>query len=327
MNAHLSDTKTVGKKIQAGKKLILAGDEKVLSKLPQGNWIGGTIPYFIEKEGGRFSQEEIYVTELPDYANDYRVKVYNHEHLQNVYLDAYDNGFSVIILPGNSDILSNFSLNSPKYPEFAVSPLVGWISGTHMEDLPAQIPKVYNGIKGEEFDDSAIVMHVSLPRTKCVEIDMLNIFEPGEGDTLRFPVDGFFAKDVIVNGKRENFAEYLRENKVDTKLPLVADIFGTRVNTSFQQVDENLVHFYAPVYAETEYHIARPFKDYVQEFSEKVPQGLGDKTFFSCNCILNYMYAELEGKKTNGFTGPVTFGEVAYQLMNQTMVYLTIEDN
>ena len=48
--------------------------------------------------------------------------------------------------------------------------------------------------------------------------------------------------------------------------------------------------------------------------------------FFSCNCILNYLYSELEGKKTGGITGPITFGEIAYQLLNQTMVYLTIED-
>jgi hypothetical protein len=34
----------------------------------------------------------------------------------------------------------------------------------------------------------------------------------------------------------------------------------------------------------------------------------------------------LDGKKTGEITGPVTFGEVAYQLFNQTMVYLTVSD-
>ena len=46
----------------------------------------------------------------------------------------------------------------------------------------------------------------------------------------------------------------------------------------------------------------------------------------SCNCILNHLCSELEGKKTGEITGPVTFGEVAYQLFNQTMVYLTVSD-
>ena len=45
---------------------------------------------------------------------------------------------------------------------------------------------------------------------------------------------------------------------------------------------------------------------------------------FSCNCVLNYLYAGLEGKKTGEFNGPATFGEIAYQLLNQTLVYLTI---
>lgn len=47
---------------------------------------------------------------------------------------------------------------------------------------------------------------------------------------------------------------------------------------------------------------------------------------FSCNCILNFLYSELEGKRTGELIGPVTFGEVAYQLLNQTLVYLQIED-
>jgi hypothetical protein len=46
----------------------------------------------------------------------------------------------------------------------------------------------------------------------------------------------------------------------------------------------------------------------------------------SCNCILNYLYSELEGKKTGKVTGPITFGEIAYVLVNQTMVYLSVED-
>ena len=47
---------------------------------------------------------------------------------------------------------------------------------------------------------------------------------------------------------------------------------------------------------------------------------------FTCNCILNYLYANLEGKKTGSIVGPITFGEIAYMLLNQTMVYLTFED-
>ncbi|HCD51219.1 MAG TPA: hypothetical protein DEQ34_02130 [Balneolaceae bacterium] len=327
MDAQLYETEHIQKLITSGKKLILAGDEAVLKKLPRGNWIAGTIPYFMDKDGGKFSKEMIYATVLPDYIYEYNIVVYNQEQLQNVYKDAYTNGFSVIILPGSSDIHYSFSLNSPKYPNFAVRPLVGWVAGTDLDEVGMKEPKVFDGVDPMGFEDSAVVMHVGLPPSKVVDIDIVNIFEPGDGDELRFPVDGFFAKDVIVNGERKNFAEYIRENNIDTKLPLVADTYGTMVNTSFQRVEEHRVFFYAPVFADTTYRIAKPFNDYVQEFEQMTPDGLGEKTFFSCNCILNYLYAELEGKQTIGFTGPVTFGEVAYQLLNQTMVYLTIDEN
>jgi hypothetical protein len=41
---------------------------------------------------------------------------------------------------------------------------------------------------------------------------------------------------------------------------------------------------------------------------------------------LNYLYANLEGKKTGHIVGPMTFGEIAYMLLNQTLVYLTFEN-
>jgi hypothetical protein len=275
-------------------------------------------------EGGVFSQDRIFATLLPEDSDEFYISVYDDEELQNVYTDAPENGFSVIILPSSSDSHSSFSLNSPRYPEFAMSPLIGWISGSKLED--GSLPKVYDGRTRQAYDDAAVVMHVSLPENRIADIDIVNIFEPGDGDILHFPVDGFFAKDVIVNGKRVNFAEYLRENQSDIKLPLVADIYGSRINTSFRKIEGDLVYFYAPVYSDTGYKLAKPLHNYVQEFNHKIPAGLADKTYFSCNCILNYQYAELEGKRTVGFTGPVTFGEVAYQLMNQTMAYITIEE-
>jgi len=45
---------------------------------------------------------------------------------------------------------------------------------------------------------------------------------------------------------------------------------------------------------------------------------------FSCNCILNYLYADLAGDKALSITGPATFGEIAYVLLNQTLVYLEL---
>ena len=59
---------------------------------------------------------------------------------------------------------------------------------------------------------------------------------------------------------------------------------------------------------------------------KKVSMLKADKVFFSCNCVLNYLYSNLEGKKVGSFTGPMTFGEIAYVLLNQTLVYLQVQD-
>lgn len=40
--------------------------------------------------------------------------------------------------------------------------------------------------------------------------------------------------------------------------------------------------------------------------------------------VENFLYAELEGRQAGGFVGPVTFGEIAYVLLNQTLVRLSV---
>ena len=74
--------------------------------------------------------------------------------------------------------------------------------------------------------------------------------------------------------------------------------------------------------AGVDYRLARPLPDYRAAFSDQLVGGGAGQ--FSCNCILNYLYGELEGKATGDFTGPVTFGEIAYMLLNQTLVRLDL---
>jgi hypothetical protein len=65
--------------------------------------------------------------------------------------------------------------------------------------------------------------------------------------------------------------------------------------------------------------------DYVSAFESRLKTLAPGNIVFSCNCILNYLYSQLEGRRTGGIVGPITFGEIAYQLLNQTLVYLEIE--
>ncbi len=313
--------------ITAGKKLLLAGNETSLRDLPPGNWIAGTMPYVTNEQGELFPQDQIYVTELPEYVLHTEVKIYDENNIHLVYKDAPRHGFSVIIIPATCPTHFAFALNAPNFPGFATSPLIGWIAGSVL-DQRGTTAKVFYGSLGQTLENGAVVLHVELPASKLVEIDIVNIFEQGKGDTITFFEDGFSATKALVNGQEKNFADYLCENSIDTKLPLVADLHGAMINTSFKGLDfvNQRVNFYAPVFAGFRYKIAKPVGDYEDLFLAQVPAGIGDKLFFACNCILNYLYAGLEGRKATDFTGPITFGEIAYQLLNQTMAYLTIED-
>ena len=51
--------------VAAGESLFLAGSREALSQLPAGNWIGGTIPYFMTEQGGLLAEDRIFVTRVP----------------------------------------------------------------------------------------------------------------------------------------------------------------------------------------------------------------------------------------------------------------------
>jgi hypothetical protein len=232
-------------------------------------------------------------------------------------------------MPGSSKTHLEFALHAPDYKDFGHSPLIGWIAGVHLDDLGKVSPKVIDGRTQTMFEDAAVVMHAALRPGHVAEINYVNIFEQGDGDTITFPRDGFSAGDAYVNGIKTNFADYITRQNLDPRLPLVADYFGARVNVSFQGVDpaKHEVRFYAPVFAGVSYKHAKPLHDYVKQFTAMLPVHLSKHPAFSCNCILNYLYSELEGKRTGKITGPATFGEVVYQLLNQTMAYLTITES
>ncbi len=317
------------KMIAANRVLILAGDEKVLSQLPPGNWIGGTIPYFVGDHGGEFSQSKIFVTEMPEYITQTEITVYTPENISEIYKNAPHNGFTFVIIPATSKTHLSFALNAPTYEQFAYSPLIGWITGVNLEELGKTTPKIFNGQGKPSYqEEGAVTLRVHLPAGKAAEVGIINIFEQGDGSTIQFEQDGFSAKEAIIDGTKQNLADFLTKNQADIKLPLVADYCGAMVNVSFQNIDvkSGEVKFYAPVFKDITYRQAKVVGDYVNKFIENIPSDLGKDIFFSCNCILNYLYSNLQGRQTGNFIGPATFGEIAYQLLNQTLAYLIIVD-
>lgn len=313
--------------ITSGAALLVAGDESLLDRLPAGRWIGGTIPYFMTHDGGRSARDLVYVDTLPAQVTDVSVRTYSADELERLPGDAFDTGFSVIILPAGSPAHVRYAAEAADLPGIFDRPVVGWVSGVHLDDLATASAKVYAGSGAQGSTTDAVVLHAALAEGVLASADIVNLFVQGDGPVLTFESTGFTQQTVLVDGVPRPFAAYLREIAHDTRVPLVADYFGAMINVSFQDVpaDDGPVALYAPAFSGIEYRLAAPIGDYVSEFEGHLPTGTIAPAF-ACNCILNYVYSELEGKRTGDIVGPITFGEIAYQLLNQTLVYLTIHD-
>lgn len=314
--------------IASGATLAIAGDERALAALPKGQWIGGTIPYFMGPQGGITTREQVFVTPVPVFAQTKPViTYYDAASLSQVCVEAPANGYSLIVLPAFSDVHLDFAHNAPMYDDMYMKPLVGWVSGIHLDDLGKQSPKVCDGRSGRFFEDVAVAIHVPLPANMSAHVSIVNLFRQGDGASLEFESSGFEASQCLVSGQKTSLAKYLAAIGHDTRLPLVADYCGAQINVSLKAVDQehDLVEFYGPVFPGVTYKLAKPFDGTYETAFMQDTLRLPKSTDFSCNCILNYLYGELEGRQTGGITGPMTFGEVAYQLLNQTLVHLTLQ--
>jgi hypothetical protein len=312
--------------IGSGRPLLIAGHADLLRQLPRGAWLGGTIPYFMTEEGGVENETELLVTELPATCSLERLKVYDREHLGELPGDYPENGLSFIVLPAASQTLSQFARQGPELPGFFDRPLVGWVSGLALDELHTRKPLVFDGTTGQAHEDAAVVMHLRLERGWCAKADIINLFRAGDGDRITFPSSGFSAGACLVNGAPTQLVDYLLSKGIDQRLPLVADYSGAAINVSIQTVDEasGRVSFFAPVFEGVEYRFAAPTGPYQEAFKNELASRRGEP-LFTCNCVLNYLYAQLHGEKTPGAEGPFTFGEIAWMLLNQTVVYVTLE--
>ncbi|MCB1887366.1 MAG: hypothetical protein KDH20_07155 [Rhodocyclaceae bacterium] len=308
-------------RIAGGGAWMVAADERQLRELPRGQWIGGTIPYFMAADGGVTSREGVFLKpiELPGGAPS--ICSYDARDIHQVCSDAPENGYTLLILPAFSDVHSEFARNAPNFEDMFGKPLVGWISGVHLDDLGLHRPATMDGSRCVLDPLHAVAMHVPLPADMYASVDIVNGMVQGSGDRIRFRETGFEAGDCLINDVPANLADYLDACEADLKLPLVADYCGAAINVSLKGIDRagRKVSFYAPVFEGIEYRFA--------EAPGTLPAMAADEgkdASFSCNCILNYVYGELEGRRTGRFTGPMTFGEIAYLLLNQTLVHLSL---
>jgi len=327
INSQLLDLSSTIDLIESGEFLIIAADETQLTQLPSGNWIGGTIPYFMAADGGLVSKDQIFVNTIEGLNGDNqpRITPYDSKSIARIAQDAPDNGFTIAIIPAGSDVHAEYAQNAPSYQNMFFSPLIGWIAGVHLDDVESAQAKTVFGPGAMAMADKAVAMHVPLPIDQLANIHIVNLFEQGSGPKIVFPETAFKAGTCLVDGVETNLAQYIKDQNIDTRLPLVADYNGINVNVSIQTVNSNDVALYAPVFADVAYQFATPVQDYVTSFNTAMSDEDTSSAQYGCNCILNFTYSELEGKKTANLTGPAAFGEIAYQLLNQTLVYMSIE--
>jgi hypothetical protein len=294
--------------------------------LPAGDWIGGTTPYFMANHHGLFTKQKIFVTVLPAYVTGFQIKAYDAGSVSQCYNDAPAHGFSFIIIPASCDTHFAFALNAPSFENFAMRPLIGWIAGVHLDEIWQAQPKIFAGPDRRALTEGAVIMHVSLPPSKVADIGITNMYEQGDGDKITFATSSFSAREAFINGERVNFRDYVQEKHLDLKLPLVSDYSGTMINVSFVEKigPHGEINFYAPVFSGVEYKHAKPVDNYIEQFIRNSSSAVGVQILVTCNCVLNYVYSGFKNSDALYTSGPFTFGEIAYQLLNQTMVYLRI---
>lgn len=312
--------------ISSGAAMFVSGPEALLDGLPRGRWIGGTTAYFVTEDGGVTRDDRLFCTVF-DEALDVRTSVIPADDLPALVSSRFDSGFACIVAPAFSSVHERYAVEGPAIPSLFDQPVFGWVAGVPLDQVGRVTPKVYDGATRTAYEDGLATMWVKVPKTTNVDLDIVNLFVQGDGDTIVFPRTGFRVTDCLVNGNPVNFATYVDSQNVDTQLPLVADHAGAMVNVSFQSIEylKGDVTFYAPVTAGTEYRLAKPLHDRSEAY--EVATGRADPSkALSCNCILNYLHADLEGGGAGGFVGPVTFGEFAYILLNQTLARVVLTD-
>ena len=312
--------------IKEGRLLHIAGNVDLLRQLPKGDWIGGSTEYFMAEEGGIVSDNLLFVTEFTK--GEFSIRDYGTDNINRVAAEAYDSGFSILIIPFGSDVCMKYAREAPEYEGMYIKNIVGWVSGVNLEVLgqPEHPPIVVNGTTGEVYKDRAVALHLKVPESQNVAVNIINIFRPDENvPYIEFDHEGTTVTTCRINGKKVMFADYITQYHFDTKLPIIADCFGIGLNVDIISVEDGIVRFGAPVFPGVKYYRSKTVPNYEAAFSAALANLKDVKAVFACNCLSNFLHGGLEGKKLEALFGPVVFGEIAYQMLSQTLVYVTLE--
>ncbi len=318
--------------ISEGKVLALTGHFDVLNKLPKGNWVGATSPYFYIKGQNAFiDNQRVFVTDFTPHAKDFKISNYTYETISTVAERGFDNGFTFLALPPHSEITSSFSLNSMHYPKIFDNPVFGLVAGSLMEEFQtATNISVYNGQTGDIHIDKGVALHVGIEDHQVARLEIINVFEPNLDVVIDIDEDATVIKDCLINGEKRNLYDYMKENELLSYLtPFMSNLGGAMINFSPLLFDEEnrQVIFAVPLIGKEKVYFGRPLNNYPEAFGKAIraiPESRED-LIFSCNCVSNYLFGDMENNDL-GVSGMVAFGEIGYRLLNQTFTYVVIDE-
>ena len=123
--------------IRSGKRMKSSGRRMngLLAALSSGEWIGGTIPYFMSEDGGMFSKDLLQAIVLPDAVAAATVKLYEPGELDRIPGDYPSNGFAYAVIPAFSQAHQTFAQDCSTWEGVLTVLLVGWIAGIDLKDL------------------------------------------------------------------------------------------------------------------------------------------------------------------------------------------------
>jgi len=309
--------------IEEGRLLSIAADEQMLKQLPKGNWIGGTIPYFMDVDGGKFNKELLFVDDLTDFAEEFKIVSYDAKSIKNIANDAYNNGFTILIIPSASETLIEFGINSPNFDKIYEKPIIGFIAGFDLNKIGIDTAKCYWGTN-QSATDNGVAIHVKMPYKKLANIEIINLNTiDTNSPTIEVPKNCFTQGECLIDGKPGNLYDFIVQNNYTR--PLVADYDGAVINRDIMLKDEKTktVTFFSPLFKDIKYYLANPIEDYYLKFNQMLDKVETSNVAYSTICVSYFGLAKLENRKLK-MTGPFTFGEIGYNLLNQTLVFLKI---
>jgi hypothetical protein len=308
----------VMERIAAGRVLLLAGEAAALAALPQGCWIGGTATHALAGESVRPLTGALAFTDLTNVAADATAHLLDHGGLREIGTGTPLHGFTVLILPGASDLLHQVAGELGQYQGLYNAPLIGWVSAG-----PA--PQVFCGT-GEPAAGRAAALHVPLPPELFAQLHIAHVFLPGQGETIEFTESGLVCTaHCLIGGVSCNLARYMAEHGISPRLPLIADSEGALVTLAIRACNPQTgtVEFLSPAQPGLAYRFSEPVADTATAFASALARQNIAEPAVACGCVL----ACAEGGYAGGaplLHGPLGEGQIAYTLLNQTLACLSL---